>query len=74
MQTSELRHNSSPSSRTGGSDGALETATLGSQTRRQPVKTERAEANAELNEKFEPLRVIFALTALLLGLLASLHF
>jgi len=29
--------------------------------------------NAELSHSFEPLRVVFALAALVLGLLASLH-
>jgi len=29
--------------------------------------------NAELTRSFEPLRVVFALSALVLGLLASLH-
>jgi len=29
--------------------------------------------NAELARSFEPLRVVFALSALVLGLLASLH-
>jgi hypothetical protein len=38
------------------------------------MKTERPEPNAELARTFEPLRVVFALSALLLGLLASLHF
>jgi len=36
----------------------------------QPV---RDLPNAELARSFEPLRVVFALSALLLGLLASLH-
>ena len=38
------------------------------------MKTERAEANAELAHSFEPLRVVFAIGALLLGLIASMHF
>ena len=38
------------------------------------MKSERPEANAELNQTFEPLRLAFAITALLLGLVASLHF
>lgn len=42
------------------------------------MKTERPEtnvqANAELSRNFEPLRIVFALSALLLGLLASLRF
>ncbi len=40
----------------------------------QPMNTERPEPNAELQQSFEPLRTIFALAALLLGLIASLHF
>jgi hypothetical protein len=38
------------------------------------MKTERADANAELARSFEPLRIVFALGALLLGLIASLRF
>lgn len=38
------------------------------------MKTERPEPNAELNQNFEPLRYVFAISALLLGLVASLHF
>lgn len=38
------------------------------------MKTERQDANAELARSFEPLRTVFALGALLLGLLASLRF
>ena len=37
------------------------------------MKTERPEANAEL-QSFEPLRIAFAVLALLLGLVATLHF
>jgi hypothetical protein len=37
------------------------------------MKADRPEPNAELARTFEPLRVVFALSALLLGLLASLH-
>jgi hypothetical protein len=37
------------------------------------VKTERPDANAELARSFEPLRIIFALGALLLGLIATLR-
>jgi len=37
------------------------------------MKADRPEPNAELARSFEPLRVLFALSALLLGLLASLH-
>ena len=38
------------------------------------MKAERQEPNAELARSFEPLRVVFALSALLLGLLASVRF
>jgi len=38
------------------------------------MNTERPEPNAELAQSFEPLRVVFAICALLLGLIASLHF
>jgi hypothetical protein len=38
------------------------------------MKNERPEPNAELTGNFEPLRVVFAISALLLGLMASLHF
>ena len=38
------------------------------------MKNERPEPNAELGQTFEPLRIAFALGALVLGLLASLHF
>jgi hypothetical protein len=38
------------------------------------MKTDRPEANAELHESFEPLRTTFAVLALLLGLVAAMHF
>ena len=38
------------------------------------MKTDRTETNAELQHTFEPLRISFALLALLLGLMATLHF
>jgi hypothetical protein len=38
------------------------------------MKTERPESNAELQHSFEPLRIGFAVLALLLGLVASLRF
>lgn len=31
-------------------------------------------ANTELDQTFEPLRLVFAISALLLGLIASAHF
>lgn len=37
------------------------------------MQDRNTEPNAELKSSFEPLRVIFALGALLLGLLAALH-
>ena len=36
------------------------------------MKTDRPDPNAELHTR-EPMRVVFALAALLLGLLAALH-
>jgi len=41
-------------------------------TRNEAMKNDRPEPNAELHS-FEPLRVTFALLALLLGLIAALH-
>jgi hypothetical protein len=38
------------------------------------MKTERPETNAELMHSFEPLRIGFAVLALLLGLIATLRF
>ena len=38
------------------------------------MKTDRPAPNAELNQTFEPLRLVFAISALLLGLIASAHF
>jgi hypothetical protein len=38
------------------------------------MKQERTEPNAELARSFEPLRIGFAVLALLLGLVASLRF
>jgi hypothetical protein len=38
------------------------------------MKTDRPESNAELHESFEPLRTTFAVLALLLGLVAAMHF
>jgi hypothetical protein len=38
------------------------------------MKTDRPGANAELHESFEPLRTTFAVLALLLGLIAAMHF
>jgi hypothetical protein len=38
------------------------------------MQAERPEPNAELKQNFEPLRYVFAISALLLGLVASLHF
>jgi hypothetical protein len=65
---SELRHNLSAPRRKYGRPRAGVGANLGT------MKNEHANPNAELQRSFEPLRVIFALSALLLGLLASLHF
>lgn len=37
------------------------------------MKPERPDPNAELHAR-EPLRIVFALAALVLGLIASMHF
>lgn len=37
------------------------------------MQTDRPEANAELQQSFEPLRTTFAVLALLLGMIAALH-
>jgi hypothetical protein len=41
---------------------------------KKTMKTERPEPNAELSQTFEPLRFVFAIGALLLGLMASVRF
>lgn len=38
------------------------------------MKNDRPAPNAELDQTFEPLRLVFAIGALLLGLVASAHF
>ena len=38
------------------------------------MRSDRPEPNAELDQTFEPLRLVFAIGALLLGLIASAHF
>jgi len=38
------------------------------------MKNNRSDPNAELAQSFEPLRTTFALLALLLGVIATLHF
>jgi hypothetical protein len=38
------------------------------------MKTDRPDSNAELQESFEPLRTSFAVLALLLGVIAAMHF
>jgi hypothetical protein len=71
---SELRHKSSPGGRRPVSTRAGSRLNLGSRHEEITMKSERPETNAELNQTFEPLRLAFAITALLLGLVASLHF
>jgi len=71
---SGIRHNSSPlrHPRVGaGAARAFNLATLAKETAMQP---ERPDTNAELARSFEPLRIVFALSALLLGLIATLRF
>lgn len=50
---------------------AFNLATLAKET---AMQTERPDANAELASSFEPLRIVFAVSALLLGLIATLRF
>ena len=38
------------------------------------MQTDRPDSNAELHESFEPLRTCFAVLALLLGVIAAMHF
>ena len=47
---------------------------LGSRHKEPAMKNDRPAPNAELDQTFEPLRLVFAITALLLGLIASAHF
>jgi hypothetical protein len=74
QRTSELRHNSSASCRTPVSRVAGRGSNLGSHDEEITMQSQRPEPNAELNQTFEPLRLVFAISALLLGLVASLHF
>ena len=41
---------------------------------KKAMPSDRPEPNAELHQSFEPLRTTFALMALLLGLVAAMHF
>ena len=71
---SPIRHNSPPPrpAHVGArAPDAFNLATLAEET---AMKTERPDANAELACSFEPLRIVFALSALLLGLIATLRF
>jgi len=79
QQMSEVRHNPSALRRFCGRARASASATLASHekrtapiTRNGTMKNDRPEANAEL-QSFEPLRITFAVLALLLGLVAALH-
>jgi hypothetical protein len=72
--TSELRHNSSRPCRKPNPCGAALNANLSSHHGELEMKTERPAPNAELDQAFEPLRLVFAITALLLGVVASAHF
>jgi len=85
---SELRHNPSALRRICGRDRASASTTLASHenrsgpikstdrigpiTRNRAMNNDRPEPNAEL-QSFEPLRITFAVLALLLGLIAALH-
>jgi hypothetical protein len=79
-----LRHKPSSQSRFRGRARAAGPATLQSprdsrgahppsSRRNRVMKTDRPEANAELQQSFEPLRTGFAVFALLLGMIAALH-
>jgi hypothetical protein len=73
-QMPPIRHNSSPSRLApvgARAAAAFNLATLAQET---AMKTERPDANVELARSFEPLRICFALSALLLGLIATLRF
>jgi len=61
-----------PRSRIGIGDSSLAPTTICPIMKEQAMKNDRPEANAELNS-FEPLRITFAVLALLLGLIAALH-
>lgn len=74
VHKSAIRHNSPPSRplRVGVCTlGAFNLATLAKET---AMQTEHPDANAELARSFELLRTVFAIGALLLGLIATLRF
>jgi hypothetical protein len=63
---------SAPRTRRNRSDSRL--ARKSAPADKKTMKTERPEPNAELSQTFEPLRFVFAIGALLLGLMASVRF
>lgn len=69
-----IRHNSSPSRPRRVGAGAARAFNLATLAKETAMKTERHDADAELAHSFEPLRIVFALSALLLGLIATLRF
>jgi len=75
---SGFRHNSSSRRHACAGAGAARAFNLATQPKETTMKTERpdtnVQANAELDRSFEPLRIVFALSALLLGLIATLRF
>lgn len=56
-----------------GRDATAALASLASPNRNTTMHDRNPEPNAELKTRFEPLRVLFALGALLLGLVAALQ-
>jgi hypothetical protein len=85
-----LRHKPSALRRICARDGAVDRTNLRSQSKpialaskppfsaaglkENTMQTDRPDSNAELHESFEPLRTCFAVLALLLGVIAAMHF
>ena len=67
------QNSSPPCPRAGGRQARAHGAMDLPAQRRNPMKTERPDPNAELHAR-ERLRIVFALGSLLLGLLAAAHF
>jgi hypothetical protein len=71
---SGIRHISSPSGPPPVGARAACAFNLATLAKETAMQTERPDANAELAGSFEPLRIVFALSALLLGLIATVRF
>lgn len=71
---SAIRHNSSPHRHADVGARAVRAFNLATLAKETAMKTERPDANAELARSFEPLRIVFAVSALLLGLIATVRF